>query len=154
MASVLSLLKDKDEIRDLLASYCLNLDSGAYTKTAALFAKDGILDVGPLGKAKGPEAIRNLIGAGGPEGKPTVYKHCTINSLIQVKKNEAHVESYLVVFQDGGQSIVTGMAGRYEDRLVKQRGQWRFRIRTVRFDICPIPFSGRRVREDIAAASK
>jgi len=130
-----SVLEEKDAIRDLLASYCFHIDGGEYDKFVALFTEDAIFDIGPLGKAHGREAIRKLIGNAGP----SKFKHCTINSIIRVNGNEAHAESYLFVLNGGEHAISTSVAGRYEDQLVKQGDQWRFKVRKVHLDIAPAP---------------
>src|SRR5690348_2288415 len=50
-------LEDREEIRDLLATYARHLDAGDHAAYADLFAEQGEL-VARLGSAKGPTAIR------------------------------------------------------------------------------------------------
>jgi hypothetical protein len=59
-----------------------------------------------------------------------------MNHLITVNGSEAIANSYIVVVReaDGG-GIIPSLAGRYEDLLVKQNGEWRFRVRKIHFDI-------------------
>jgi uncharacterized protein (TIGR02246 family) len=134
-----SVLEDKDAIRELLANYCFHVDGGDFDKWAGLFTEDATFDVGPLGKVQGREAIRKFVGTRNTAGQPTPYKHCTINSVIRVNGNEAHAESYIFVLNGGEHAITTSVAGRYEDLLVKQGDQWRFRARKVHLDIAPTP---------------
>jgi hypothetical protein len=101
-----------------------------------LFAADGIFEAGPLGKLQGRKAIRDFISAQVPRpGEGPARKHCTFNHLIRVAGSEAYADSYIVVVRESSGGIVASLAGRYEDVLVKQDGQWRFKVRKIHFDI-------------------
>ncbi len=50
--------------------------------------------------------------------------------------NEATSKSYIVVVRSKGEgALVNGIAGRYEDHLVKQGDRWLFKTRKVHFDL-------------------
>ena len=69
------------------------------------------------------------------DGAP-MLKHCVMNEIIKVDGEQATAKSYIVVVRSKGESaLVNGIAGRYEDRLVKQGERWLFAHRTVHFDL-------------------
>ena len=53
----MSLLEEKDAIREVLAEYCFRLDGGDYDGMAALFTEDGTWDTA-FGKGDGPRRDR------------------------------------------------------------------------------------------------
>ena len=133
----MSILEEKEAIRDLLSAYCFHVDDCEFDKFAGLFAEDAIFEPGPQGKYQGRKAIRDFIASVVPRaGEGPARKHCTMNHLIIVNGSEATANSYIVVLReaDGG-GIIPSLAGRYEDLLVKQNGAWRFKVRKIHFDI-------------------
>jgi uncharacterized protein (TIGR02246 family) len=131
-----SILEEKDAIRDLMSAYCFHVDEGKFDKFAALFAKDGIFEPGPQGKYQGREAIRNFIASVVPgSGEGPARKHCTMNHLINVSGSEARAMSYVIVVRESEDGIIPSLAGRYEDLIVKENGEWRFKVRKIHFDI-------------------
>jgi uncharacterized protein (TIGR02246 family) len=131
-----SILEEKEAIRDLMSAYCFHVDNGEFDQFAALFAQDGIFEAGPLGKLRGRNAIRDFITAQVPRpGEGPARKHCTLNHIIRVNGSEARADSYIVVLRESGEGIIASLAGRYEDLLVKEGGEWRFKLRRIHFDI-------------------
>jgi hypothetical protein len=135
-----SMLEEKEAIRDLLSTYCFHLDGGELDKWLELFTEDGCFDVGPLGKAQGRPAISVFLSRiRMTTSKVHGIKHYTLNSIITVSGAEARANSYVLVVRDNDQKVNTALAGRYEDLLVKQGDQWRFKVRKVYLDIVPRP---------------
>jgi uncharacterized protein (TIGR02246 family) len=131
-----SILEEKEAIRDLLSTYCFQVDDGEFDKFAALFTADGTFEPGPQGKYQGREAIRNFIASVVPRaGEGPARKHCTMNHLINVNGSEARANSYIVVLRESENGIIPSLAGRYEDLIVKENGEWRFKVRKIHFDI-------------------
>lgn len=131
-----SVLEEKEAIRDVLSAYCFYVDNGEFDKWAELFTEDGMFDSGPLAKVQGRAAIKDFITKAVPRsGEGAARKHCTMNSMIQVNGAEAKADSYIIVVREAEQGILTSLAGRYEDLLVKQGGTWRFKARKIHFDI-------------------
>jgi ketosteroid isomerase-like protein len=130
-----SILEEKDAIRDLMSTYCFHVDNCEFDKFAALFTEDAVFDVGPA-KLVGREAIRELISSTIPrKGEGPARKHCTMNHVIRVNGSEAQADSYIVVVREADNGIIPVLAGRYEDLLVKERGEWRFKARKIHPDI-------------------
>jgi uncharacterized protein (TIGR02246 family) len=131
-----SILEEKDAIRDLMSAYCFHVDEGEFDKFAALFATDGTFEPGPQGKYQGREAICKFIASVVPRpGEGPARKHCTMNHMITVNGSEASAYSYIIVVRESESGIIPSLAGRYEDLLIKQDGQWRFKLRKIHFDI-------------------
>jgi uncharacterized protein (TIGR02246 family) len=131
-----SILEEKEAIRDLMSAYCFYVDNGEFDKFAGLFTEDGIFEAGPLGRLKGREAIYNFVAAAVPlRGEGPARKHCTMNHIIRVNGSEARADSYIVVLRESEHGIMASLAGRYEDIIVKDGGEWRFKARKIHFDI-------------------
>jgi hypothetical protein len=129
-------LEEKEAIRDLMSAYCFHVDSGEFDKFAALFTEDAIFEAGPFGKLLGRRAIFDFINAQVPRpGEGPARKHCTLNHVIRVSGAEARADSYIVVLRESSAGIIASLAGRYEDLLVKEVGEWRFKVRKIHFDI-------------------
>jgi len=129
-----SLLEEKDAIRDVLASYCFHFDNGEFDQWLGLFTDDATFDLGTRGSFNGQDALRRFL-ASIPltQGIPQM-RHCVMNSIIRVDGPQATAQSYVVVVHGGAVPGVM-LAGRYEDRLVKLNGAWKFRERRVQFDL-------------------
>jgi hypothetical protein len=131
-----TILEEKEAIRDVLSAYCFYVDNGEFDKWTELFTEDGVFDAGALTKVQGREAIKNFIVKAVPsKGEGPARKHCTMNSIIQVNGMEARADSYIIVVRESEQGIMTSLAGRYEDLLIKQGETWRFKVRKIHFDI-------------------
>jgi hypothetical protein len=136
MKLMASELEEKEAIRDLMSAYCFHVDNGEFGKFAGLFTEDAIFEAGPFGKLQGRRAIYDFINAQVPRSSEgPARKHCTLNHVIRVSGNEAHADSYIVVLRESSAGIIASLAGRYEDLLVKEAGEWRFKIRKIHFDI-------------------
>jgi hypothetical protein len=134
--TMISVLEEKEAIRELMSAYCFYVDNGEFGKFADLFTADGLFETGPLGKLRGRKAIHDFIAAHVPRaGEGPARKHCTMNHLIRVNGDEAHADSYVVVLRESENEIIASLAGRYEDQLVKENGEWHFKVRKIHFDI-------------------
>jgi hypothetical protein len=132
---VASILEEKEAIRELMSTYCFYVDNCEFDKFAALFTDDAVFEVGPT-KLIGRAAIRELISSTIPrKGEGPARKHCTMNHIIRVNGSEAQADSYIVVVRDADNGIIPVLAGRYEDLLVKQVCEWRFKSRRIHPDI-------------------
>ena len=136
-----SVLEEKDAIHETIANYCYHFDGGEFGKWLDLFTEDGIFDAGETaGIHTGKEALRTFVDAvpgrvAMKDGMP-LLKHCVMNEIIKVNGDEATAISYIIVVRSKGESaLVNGLAGRYEDQLVKQGDRWLFKNRKVHFDL-------------------
>ncbi len=131
-----TVLEEKDAIHEAIAEYCFHFDGGEFDKWVDLFTDDGVFDAGQAGVQKGKHALRAFLkNIRLTNGSPMV-KHCVMNEVIKVNGNEATAKSYIVLVRSKGEgALVNGLAGRYEDQLVKQEGRWLFKNRKVHFDL-------------------
>lgn len=135
LESRLQRLEDLQEIQQLFVDYGHHLDAGDVAAYASLFAREGEILLGPLGRAKGPEAIRDLM-ARVLEGTVGDAYHVISSPRIELEGDEASSEVMWTVVRRGrdGQPQVTGL-GRHRDRLVREDGRWRFLSRRGFIDV-------------------
>jgi ketosteroid isomerase-like protein len=131
-----SLLDEKDAIREVLAEYCFRLDGGDYEGMAALFAEDGTWDTA-FGKGTGRPAIAQLardIRARAGDNRPRAI-HLVTNIVITLdgdpESQGAEVRSNWTVVHNSPDGPRIGSGGGYADRMVKQGGRWLFHYRKI-----------------------
>lgn len=128
-------LEDKEEIRDLLCEFCLRADAADADGWAGLFCDDGTFtsDPGPTLAQVEPLIGREALHGYALAKFPAINGvHLSTNAVIRVSGDQATASSYVVFILDRPQPRVA-TAGRFEDRLVKVNGQWRFASRHVTF---------------------
>ena len=136
LAARIQKLEDVEEIRTLLTDYGRLLDARDLVSYSKLFAKDGEW-VGGFGSAKGPEGIlafmqKNL---GTAPNRANNY-HILSNFEIEVQGDTATAWSrwaFIVPAADGKPSLAQG--GRYQDKLVREDGRWKFQRREAFNDL-------------------
>lgn len=127
-------IQDKMAIEGLLLAYGRTLDARDFAAYSALFARDGEWK-GALGTYKGPAAIRSAMekiftdaAADIPKGKNF---HVMSNFDITVQGDRATARSMFIFYKMNGNVPEAAVAGRYEDVLVRENGEWRFLQRTA-----------------------
>jgi uncharacterized protein (TIGR02246 family) len=128
----MSLLEEKDAIRELLAEYCFRLDGGDYEGMAALFTEDGTWDTA-FGTAKGRAEIAALardLRARAGENRPRAI-HLVTNIAIALDGESATVRSNWTVVQNSPTGPRIGSGGGYADQMAKEAGHWRFLYRKI-----------------------
>ncbi len=129
-----SVLEEKDAIRELLARYCFHFDNGEFEQWLSLFTDDGAFDLGARGRFQGRDALRRFLRVVPLSNGSPMIKHCVMNSIVDVTGDRATARSYVVVLR-GGDALALSVAGRYEDQLTKQGGDWRFLERKAHLDM-------------------
>lgn len=128
-------LEDLDAIRQLFVDYGHYLDNGDFAAYGALFAEEGEVLLGPIGRAKGPAAIEALMEKtlGGRAGSSY---HLVANPVIELDGDRATSEVTWAVIARGkdGQPVLP-MVGRHVDVLVREGGTWKFLRREGHVDI-------------------
>lgn len=122
-------LEDIEAIRQLDAQYCRHLDDGNWDALMELFTEDGEFD--GLSHPRGRTEMRAFF-AGLADGGLTSFWHFITNMEIELDGDHATVHSFLwqPCVTDGAPAIA---AGRYNDRVVRVDGRWRYRVKQVRF---------------------
>jgi len=135
LADRLQRLEDLEEIRQLFIDYGHYLDSGNFGAYGGLFADDGEVLLGPVGRAKGPAAIEALM-AKTMDGARGSSFHVVSNPIIELDGDRATSEvMWTVVARDKQDHATVTMLGRHRDQLTRERGRWRFLRREGFIDI-------------------
>jgi uncharacterized protein (TIGR02246 family) len=125
-------LEDKEAIRSLLIDYGRALDARDFKAYGALFAKDGTWK-GGMGSATSPQNIAKMVADGFSRMSPSLYEgsnHVMTSMDIELDGDTGKAWSrwlWVVVGSDGKPRVERG--GRYEDTLVRENGEWKFRSR-------------------------
>ena len=134
-------LADREEIRTLLNNYARYLDDRRLKEYANLFAENGEW-VGGFGVRKGPEEILAAMTtafADFPSPPENRNYHVLSNVIIDTHGNRGSAWSRWTFFVKSPDNTPTVMvAGRYEDDLIRENGEWKFLRRVV---ISEIPYS-------------
>jgi uncharacterized protein (TIGR02246 family) len=119
-------LEDLEEIRELFVDYGRHLDSGDVAAYAQLFAAEGEVLLGPVGRAKGPAAIEALL-AKALAGRVGTTFHLVTSPVVELHGDAATSEVMWTVVAAGedGRPSVTSL-GFHKDELVREDGRWRF----------------------------
>ena len=131
----LARLEDLMEIHQLFVDYGRYLDGGDFDAYASLFADEGEVLLGPMGRAKGPEAIKALMTKTLAGSQGTSY-HIISSPAVTLDGDRAtSVVMWTVVNRDADGRAALSMIGRHVDELVRERGRWRFLRRKGYVDI-------------------
>ena len=133
-------LEDKEAIHALLVDYGRALDKRDFNAYGALFARDGSWK-GGMGTATGPDAIGKMVEAGFGRMSPTLYEnsnHVMTSFDVAVNGDSATAWSrWMWVVVGGNAKPQVERAGHYEDTLVRENGQWKFKSRQAFTEINP-----------------
>jgi hypothetical protein len=140
LAARLKRLEDISEINQLFIDYGRHLDDGNFAGYAALFATDGVVKLGPMGRATGPAEIEALMERV-LTGKVGATYHVISSPVVELggNTNESNTATASVMWTvvertaDGSPSV--SMIGKHHDQLVRENGRWRFRERRGTIDI-------------------
>jgi uncharacterized protein (TIGR02246 family) len=128
-------LEDLLEIHQLFVDYGLALDAGDFDAYAELFADDGEVLLGPMGRAKGRDEIKALMtktlsGGIGPSF------HIISSPQVQLEGDTATSQvMWSVVNRDDAGGATLAMIGRHRDDLVRENGRWKFARRRGYVDL-------------------
>jgi uncharacterized protein (TIGR02246 family) len=128
-------LEDLLEIHQLFVDYGLALDAGDFDAYAALFAENGEVLLGPMGRAKGRDEIKALMTKTLSGGVGSSF-HIISSPQVQLDGDTAtsQVMWTVVTRDDSGQTKLT-MIGRHRDDLVRENGDWKIARRRGYVDI-------------------
>jgi hypothetical protein len=133
-------MEDVEAIHSLLVHYGRELDKRDYKAYGALFAQDGSWK-GGMGTATGPDAIGKMVAAGFEKMSPSLYTnsyHLMSSFDVDVNGDTATAWSrwtWVVVGADAKPR--PERAGHYEDTLIRERGEWKFKSRQAFTEINP-----------------
>lgn len=130
----MKVLEDIEAIRKLRAHYCYNVDAERLEELLSLFTEDARLDFGLLGTHEGKEAVskffRDIVA-----GILSYSRHMVHNPIIEVDGDKATGRWYFEVpCTLRGTDMAVWLAGTYEEKYVKERGEWKFSFIKATFD--------------------
>jgi uncharacterized protein (TIGR02246 family) len=128
-------LEDLAAINQLFVDYGSHLDAHDLGAYASLFAEDGEILLGPLGRAKGRDQIRAVMErALGPEVGQSF--HIISNPLVTLDQDRAEARvTWTVIQRDASGRPQVSMIGHHRDELVRRDGRWVFLRRAGYVDI-------------------
>lgn len=123
-------LEDLQAINQLFIDYGEHLDAGDFEAYAELFAEDGEVRLGPMGRATGRAAIQALMTAtlGGRVGQTFHIVSSPRIALDGDRATSTVMWSVASLAADGLARL--SMVGHHLDVLVKRDGRWYFQRRT------------------------
>jgi uncharacterized protein (TIGR02246 family) len=128
-------LEDLQAIQQLFIDYGRHLDAGDVDAYAALFAEDGELMLGPVGRTRGRAAIREMLRKvlGATKGKSI---HVISSPQVKLDGDRATSSAmWTVVATDADGKANLTMTGRHVDELRREPEGWRFVTRKGYVDI-------------------
>jgi hypothetical protein len=128
-------LEARESIRDLVARYNANGDTGRLDQVMECFAPDAVMQAGDMDECHGREEIRTIFTRardGAEWGDHPVYlRHMTATLQIDVlDRDHAKARCYYAVLTDIG----LDHWGRYVDEFKTVDGEWKFSRRVVTVD--------------------
>ena len=137
LESRLKRLEDREEIRQLIMDYGRFLDQRDFRAFSELFAKTEGEWIGGMGRAKGSQAIRELMESTiGKDTSMTQSCHLFTNETIHINGDQATaVTKWIFVVPGESNRPQLFFLGHYEDSMVRENGRWKFMRRVVRADI-------------------
>lgn len=128
-------LEDRDAIHQIFIDYGRYLDSGDFDSYASLFTEHGEVMLGPMGRAKGRENIRELMRRV-LDGRAGSSYHIISSPAVQLDGDWATSEvMWTVVQRDPHGQPRLSMMGRHVDQLVREDGTWRIAQRRGLIDL-------------------
>lgn len=128
-------LEDLVAIQQLFIDYGLALDAGNLDAYANLFALEGTVNLGPIGRATGREAIRALM-ATTLEGIIGSSFHIVSSPQIEISGDMATSRvMWTVIHRDSSGHPQVTMIGKHHDQLIREHGEWKILSRRGTVDI-------------------
>lgn len=122
---------EKDDIREVLAQYCVFGDNGQFAELAALFEEDGTWE-GRMGQAQGRTAIEALmVRTNPPASQGSVRRHLVTNTVIVLDDEIATVQSTFMLIRESENGPSIGAVGHWDDSFAKHGSKRLFRARKV-----------------------
>jgi hypothetical protein len=128
-------VEDLMEIHQLFVDYGMHLDAGRFEEYSQLFATEGEIRVGPLGKAKGRAAIRDTM-AKALDGLVGKTFHVISSPMVTIDGDAATSEVMWSMIERGDDGKPRlAMLGRHRDQLVREDGRWKILVRKGFIDV-------------------
>jgi hypothetical protein len=123
-------LGDRIALHELRARYTLHYDAGELDAFVALFVDDGMLQLGPVGFARGHDALRTALA--GPMADADFACHFTTDEITEFTGDDTARGICRFAVHHGRTPNIQG-AGTYHDEYRRTAEGWRFVSRTISF---------------------
>jgi uncharacterized protein (TIGR02246 family) len=120
----IQLLEDREAIHQLFIDYGRHLDAGNWDAYASLFADDGEVLLGPMGRAKGRANIREMMAKVLTPRLGSAF-HIISSPAVSIDGDRAEAEVMWTVLEraeTGGPRVT--MVGKHRDELSRIDGRW------------------------------
>ena len=118
-------LEDVEAIKRLKHEYCFALDRRDWDSVAGFFARDGVVDYGAIGRARGQRAIRRLF-VDRISRDFSFFAHMVHNPVIEVRGDRASGKWYFDIPAAVVPDQARWIMGWYDDEYVREDGRWRY----------------------------
>jgi ketosteroid isomerase-like protein len=137
VSDALQRLVDRQEIVDLIHTYCRGVDLADATSVAAVFTEDCVVDYGPgLGEpTHGRATIEERLARGLPRFAATSHHVSNIQIEFDASGDGASGVTYLYAwhrYPDHPATPDAHLWGQYHDRFVRTADGWRIASRTLK----------------------
>jgi 3-phenylpropionate/cinnamic acid dioxygenase small subunit len=126
--------EDREQIRELYARYAHTVDFERYGEWVECFTESGIFESPIFGQHKGPEGLRKFTALYKESQGGAQVRHVMSNVTFTIDGDSATGSCYLSYYHCKDGKVALAALGRYEDRLRKVNGEWRFEHRKVVLD--------------------
>ncbi|MGA0879447.1 MAG: nuclear transport factor 2 family protein, partial [Ilumatobacteraceae bacterium] len=128
-------LAARESIRDLVARYNANGDSGRFAQVRELFSAEATMDIGDGRVYRGRDEVMTIFtrtkdGTGATSGLTHVRHTTSTHQIDLIDESSATGRLYFAVLTDIG----LDHWGRYVDRYTVEGGRWKFASRVVSVD--------------------
>lgn len=125
-------VEDRLEIHELVARYNRANDVGTPQEWASTFTPDGVFDSPIIGRHQGTEelvqAIQDLR-AQPDYARYSAGQHWTTNIILEGDGDQAQLWANVMLVIPGEPVPYVSVMGKYDDRLKKIEGEWKFSLR-------------------------
>jgi hypothetical protein len=131
-------LDDREQIRELIVDYGRCLDGRDFDAFSKLFAEKEGEWIGGMGKAKGSQAVRELMekSIGSNSAPQNANFHLFTNEKIRLAGDRASATTkWIFVIKGESNRPQPVFLGHYQDDFVREKGDWKFLRREVFADI-------------------
>jgi uncharacterized protein (TIGR02246 family) len=118
-------------IRATIAAHAHAQDDGRAEDLAALYCRDGAVEVPGMGTYEGADALREAFASWQPQAP---QRHIVVNTVVtDWNDDEARATSDVVFVQRGESGWAVQVVGRYDDTFQHRDGAWLLRRRKMQF---------------------
>lgn len=126
VARRLQRLEDLMAIQQLFIDYGRYLDAGDFDAYASLFCEDGEVLLGPLGRAQGRSAIKDLMTRTLTGRQGSSYHIISSPQVVLDGDRATATVMWTVIARTAEGGAALAMVGHHEDVLRRERDGWRF----------------------------